>query len=187
MKPVVSASLTAEPGREAYTLEDEIEGPKPTPGEGFAAPQPTTRDIFGEKRKNPIIAFYAAGLGVMFLLFTASGASGALLEESENGTLDRVLSSRVSMTTLLLGKLLLGLLRTDRLTDVDVDLGCRITICSRLFVVAGFDPELNRIAVVQPQRRQRAAITQQRGEMARASGTGAVARHTRVEVFEGND
>src|SRR5207237_3509285 len=68
--------------------------------------QVETRDIFGEKKKNPIIAFYAAGLGVMFLLFTAAGASGALLEESESGTLDRVLSSRVSMTTLLLGKLL---------------------------------------------------------------------------------
>jgi ABC-2 type transport system permease protein len=41
----------------------------------------------------------------MFLLFTASGSAGSLLEEQESGTLDRVLSSRVTMTTLLAGKL----------------------------------------------------------------------------------
>ncbi len=41
----------------------------------------------------------------MFLLFSAAGAGGALIEEAESGTLDRILSTRVSMTTLLLGKL----------------------------------------------------------------------------------
>jgi ABC-2 type transport system permease protein len=64
------------------------------------------RDVVGEHRKNPYVAFYAAGIGVMFLLFTASGAGGALLDEVESGTLDRVLCTKVSMTTLLLGKLL---------------------------------------------------------------------------------
>ena len=48
---------------------------------------------------------FAAAIGVMFLLFTASGAAGALLDEAESGTLDRVLSSRVTMTSLMLGKL----------------------------------------------------------------------------------
>jgi ABC-2 type transport system permease protein len=52
------------------------------------------------------VTFYAAGLGVMFLLVSASGAGGALIEEAESGTLDRILSTRVSMTKLLLGKLL---------------------------------------------------------------------------------
>jgi ABC-2 type transport system permease protein len=52
-----------------------------------------------------MVSFYAAAIGVMFLLFTASGAAGALLDEAESGTLDRVLSSRVTMTTLMLGKL----------------------------------------------------------------------------------
>jgi ABC-2 type transport system permease protein len=65
----------------------------------------TTRDVLGESKANPRIAFSAAGLGVMFLLFTASAAGGALIDESENGTLDRILSSRVSMTQLLVGKL----------------------------------------------------------------------------------
>src|SRR5687767_961444 len=64
------------------------------------------RDVLGESKKAPLIAFYAAGTGVMFLLFSASGAGGTLLEESESGTLDRLLSTRVTMTTLLLGKLL---------------------------------------------------------------------------------
>ncbi len=65
----------------------------------------SVRDLVGEKKKNPQIAFYAAGLGVMFLLFSATGAGGALIEEAESGTLDRILATRVSMTTLLLGKL----------------------------------------------------------------------------------
>jgi len=64
------------------------------------------RDIVGEKKRNPTVTFYAAGLGVMFLLFSATGAGGALIEEAESGTLDRILATRVSMTRLLLGKLL---------------------------------------------------------------------------------
>jgi ABC-2 type transport system permease protein len=63
------------------------------------------RDVVGEKKKNPMISYYAAGVGVMFLLFTASAAGGSLLDESESGALDRVLSARVTMATLLAGKL----------------------------------------------------------------------------------
>jgi ABC-2 type transport system permease protein len=57
-----------------------------------------------------MISFYAAAIGVMFLLFTASGSAGSLLDEAESGTLDRVLSSRVTMTTLLAGKLTFNML-----------------------------------------------------------------------------
>jgi ABC-2 type transport system permease protein len=46
----------------------------------------------------------------MFLLFTASGASGSLLDEVDSGTLERVLSSRVTMTSLLAGKLVFNTL-----------------------------------------------------------------------------
>lgn len=63
------------------------------------------RAVVGQNKKNPMISFYAAGIGVMFLLFTASGSAGVLLDEAESGTLDRVLSSRVTMTSLLAGKL----------------------------------------------------------------------------------
>jgi len=62
------------------------------------------KDILGQSKKNPTSALLAAGLGVMFLLFSASGAGGALIEEAESGTLDRVLSTNVSMGRLLLGK-----------------------------------------------------------------------------------
>jgi len=65
----------------------------------------SSRAVVGENKKNPMVSFYAAAIGVMFLLFTASGAAGALLDEAESGTLDRVLSSHVTMTSLLLGKL----------------------------------------------------------------------------------
>ena len=37
-----------------------------------------------------IVSFYAAGIGVMFLLFSASGAGGSLLDEEESGTLGRL-------------------------------------------------------------------------------------------------
>lgn len=64
-----------------------------------------TRSVVGEHKNKSIISFYAAAIGVMFLLFTATGSAGSLLDEAESGTLDRVLSSRVTMTTLLAGKL----------------------------------------------------------------------------------
>lgn len=61
-------------------------------------------DLMGQSKKNSVVALYAAGIGVMFLLFTATNAGGALLEENESGTLDRVLTTRVSFLTLLAGK-----------------------------------------------------------------------------------
>ncbi len=64
-----------------------------------------TRDVVGEKKRSPTVSFYAAGIGVMFLLFSASAAGGSLLDEADSGALDRMLSARVSMTTLLAGKL----------------------------------------------------------------------------------
>jgi ABC-2 type transport system permease protein len=62
-------------------------------------------DVIGQNKSNVIAALYAAGIGVMFLLFTASNAGGALLEEAESGTLDRILTTRLTLTQLLLGKL----------------------------------------------------------------------------------
>lgn len=61
-------------------------------------------NAFGADKHNPKIAMYAAGIAVMFLLFSATGAGGSLLEEYEAGTLDRLLSSRLSVTELLAGK-----------------------------------------------------------------------------------
>jgi ABC-2 type transport system permease protein len=68
------------------------------------------RSVVGENKKSPMVSFEAAAIGVMFLLFTASGSAGALLDEAESGALDRVLSSRITMTGLLLGKLVFNIL-----------------------------------------------------------------------------
>ena len=81
-------------------------GTTSTKASSFAGPIAVkSRAVVGQNKRNPMVSFYAAGVGVMFLLFTASGSAGALLDEAESGTLDRVLSSRVTMTSLLAGKL----------------------------------------------------------------------------------
>ena len=54
----------------------------------------------GESRS--MVAYYAAGIGVMFLLFSVAGASGSLLEDQEAGILERIISSPLGMTRLLL-------------------------------------------------------------------------------------
>lgn len=72
-------------------------------------------DIMRDRRGNSMIAFYAAGIAVMFLLFSCSGAAGSLIDEVDSGTLDRVLNSRAGMTGLLAGKwfylILLGMIQ----------------------------------------------------------------------------
>jgi ABC-2 type transport system permease protein len=55
--------------------------------------------------RGSLISFYAAGIGVMFLLFSSvAGAGGVLLEEAEAGTLERLLSTNIGMTGVLTGK-----------------------------------------------------------------------------------
>ncbi|MFN7289827.1 MAG: ABC transporter permease [Pirellula sp.] len=71
---------------------------------GSSMPEILSVDLMGGQKTNPVIAMYAAGIAVMFLLFSATTASGSLLEELENSTLDRLLSSRLTMDQLLLGK-----------------------------------------------------------------------------------
>jgi ABC-2 type transport system permease protein len=71
-----------------------------------------------DDRRGSLISFYAAGIGVMFLLFSMVGAAGgALLEEAESGTLERLLSTNVGMTGILIGKwLFLALVGIAQLT-----------------------------------------------------------------------
>jgi len=63
-----------------------------------------TVDVMRQGKTESLVSFYAAGVGVMFLLFSASGASGSLLDEVDSGTLDRVLSTRLGMSGLLAAK-----------------------------------------------------------------------------------
>ena len=65
------------------------------------------RTVVGQRREGEgldFAAFYAAAVAVMFLMFSASGAGGALIEEQESGTLERVLTSGLGMSRLLLAK-----------------------------------------------------------------------------------
>ena len=99
---------------------------KPAAPDGKAAGGPAassfgvgidTVDVMRKGRSESLVSFYAAGVGVMFLLFSVTGASGTLLDEVDSGTLDRVLSTRVGMGGLLLGKwLFLMLVGTAQLT-----------------------------------------------------------------------
>jgi ABC-2 type transport system permease protein len=58
-----------------------------------------------DDRRGSLISFYAAGIGVMFLLFSSvAAAGGALLDEAEAGTLERLLSTNIGMTGVLIGK-----------------------------------------------------------------------------------
>jgi ABC-2 type transport system permease protein len=58
-----------------------------------------------DDRRGSLISFYAAGIGVMFLLFSCvAGAGGVLLEEAEAGTLERLLSTNIGMGGILAGK-----------------------------------------------------------------------------------
>ncbi|GAB5402468.1 MAG: ABC transporter permease [Aureliella sp.] len=79
-----------------------------TTASAAAPPQPKlefqSENVFAYNKHHPKIAMYAAGIAVMFLLFSATGAGGSLLEEREAGTLERLLSSQLTITQLLCGK-----------------------------------------------------------------------------------
>ncbi len=66
----------------------------------------TVREVLGDRNRGGgrMVAFYAAGIAVMFLLFSTSSAGGTLLDEQESGTLERVLNTRLGMNGLLAGK-----------------------------------------------------------------------------------
>lgn len=83
---------------------------RPAPSSGDAAdlgPTPPSIEvvnILGKDKSNPVVSVYAAGIAVMFLLFGATSGGGVLLEERENQTLERLLSTQMTMDHLLLGK-----------------------------------------------------------------------------------
>jgi ABC-2 type transport system permease protein len=105
-----------------HWLTDLAQGQRDTPSVAAANPAfglPTeVVNVLQPKGGNAAtISFYAAGTGVMFLLFSCAGAGGALLDEEESGTLGRLLSGRVGMRGVLVGKwMFLTLLGMAQLT-----------------------------------------------------------------------
>jgi ABC-2 type transport system permease protein len=71
-----------------------------------------------DNQRGSLVSFYAAGVGVMFLLFSSVGAAGtALLDEADAGTLERLLSTNIGMTGVLIGKwMFLALVGVAQLT-----------------------------------------------------------------------
>jgi linearmycin/streptolysin S transport system permease protein len=58
-----------------------------------------------DDQRGSLISFYAAGIGVMFLLFSSVGAAGGiLLDEVETGTFERLLSTNIGMSGILIAK-----------------------------------------------------------------------------------
>ena len=110
LTPEQQARMDANLAQLRHLESDEAAGAAPTNSASGGLIAVQTRSVVGENKRSPMISYYAAAIGVMFLLFTASGSSGALLDEAESGTLDRVLSSRITMTGLLAGKLLFNTL-----------------------------------------------------------------------------
>jgi ABC-2 type transport system permease protein len=84
-------------------------GAPPEPRAGFGGMIDVTASPARQTAKSSdidssnIIAYYAASIGVMFLLFSMAGAGGFLLEQEEMGVLERLLTANVGMTRLLLG------------------------------------------------------------------------------------
>lgn len=72
-----------------------------TPVEELMPARTEIREVVGRKQEHSMVAFYAAGIAVMFMMFSASFAGGALIEETESGTLERLLSTGLGMTQLL--------------------------------------------------------------------------------------
>jgi ABC-2 type transport system permease protein len=81
-------------------------GSTPKAGAGAMGVAVAVVDVMGShSNRGSLISFYAAGVGVMFLLFSSVGAAGgALLDEAEAGTLERLLTTNMSLTQLLTGK-----------------------------------------------------------------------------------
>ena len=73
-------------------------------GAAIGLPIETVNVMQGNEGNGSMVSFYAAGIGVMFLLFSCSGAGGTLLDEEESGTLDRLIGSRAGMTGVIVGK-----------------------------------------------------------------------------------
>lgn len=103
-------------------LKAQSESRGPSTGSGVGGGMGLSTEVVDVMRSNTrrgsMISFYAAGVGVMFLLFSCvAGAGGALLDEVEAGTLERLLSTRLTMGALLFGKwLFLALLGSLQLT-----------------------------------------------------------------------
>ena len=75
--------------------------------EVLQTPNPVTvRDDTASTKQLDGVTFYAAGMAIFFLFFTVQSGVTGLLEERRTGTMSRLLSSPISRTSVLSGKML---------------------------------------------------------------------------------
>jgi ABC-2 type transport system permease protein len=96
-------ALTPQQEEAVKTWKQELQSPSGA-SSTVGLPVETVNVMQQDSGNNSLVSFYAAGVGVMFLLFSCSGAAGTLLEEEESGTLGRLIGSRLGMRGVLTGK-----------------------------------------------------------------------------------
>ncbi len=112
----LGAGLTPQQHRALETVKPYMRGDAASPGgrdaaEGMLRIRATdVRAGESPPEQHSMIAYYAAGIGVMFLLFSMAGAGGAFLDETESGTLERLLTTNATMSQVLIAKWLFLLL-----------------------------------------------------------------------------
>jgi ABC-2 type transport system permease protein len=74
-----------------------------TAGSPFRVVVTDVRGALGRDGRD-VVSYYAAAIGVMFLLFTMTTAMRGLIAEEETGTLERLLSTNLTMGRLLLAR-----------------------------------------------------------------------------------
>jgi ABC-2 type transport system permease protein len=98
--PAVTGLLMNAVIRTASRLGDEVEGGPP-----LEEPiRITVEDAVGGPDRDASTAYFAAGLGVLFLMLSISNRAGMMLDERDNGTLERMLSTQLSLNAYLFGR-----------------------------------------------------------------------------------
>jgi ABC-2 type transport system permease protein len=89
--------LVDEIARSVAAVDDDASVRSPAP---FRVVMTDVQAVRGREGRNAV-SYYAAAIGVMFLLFTMTTAMRGLITEQETGTLERLLCSELTMGTLL--------------------------------------------------------------------------------------
>jgi ABC-2 type transport system permease protein len=102
-----SGALTPAQRRLVDDVAKSVAGPGPGAGGTVASPfRVAVTDVQGVlgREGRDVVSYYAAAIGVMFLLFTMTTAMRGLIAEEETGTLERLLSTDLTMGRLLLAR-----------------------------------------------------------------------------------
>jgi ABC-2 type transport system permease protein len=121
MSEVVARNFETTPEEARRTMEEFLEGPSPTTGDGQEAAKDSGAGFLGElvsfekeqvtgaQVRSPGPTRQVGGWALMFLLFAVSGFATSLFEEKSNGITLRILSGPATRNQLLMGKFLFSI------------------------------------------------------------------------------